>query len=307
MEVYMKSGIMTYCLKNALPESDRSMEHLIRLAGEEGFEGLEVYSPDLKVGDQDVRKLAESARKLADKSGVKIFSYGTGARVGNVDPDLASQNMKELKECIEVAEILGAGVICPAAIDSQPVPPNQANAKFGMRFDVALPYIVEQMQEIGNEGAMHGVNIALVNHCFLVYLGFHQYWISLLADNPNAGACVDPGNYLFYTHGTEDPVRETKICAKYAKLVRAGDWIIKSDEEVLKDYHSKPKGQGSIFNCAGVIFGEGAVDHKTCFKILAKAGYDGFVSLKVGGTSQGGPLEAIRKSMKNLSAMLANL
>lgn len=299
----MKSGIMTYCLKNALPESERNIESLIRLTGEEGFGGLEVYSPDLKVKDQDVRKLAESARKLADECGVKLFSFGTGARIGDVDPELAKSNMNELKEALEVAEILGASTICPAAIDSQPVPPNQPNAKFGMRFDVALPYMVEQMQELADEGAKRGVSIALVNHCFLVYLGVHQYWISLLANKPEAGACVDPGNYLFYTYGSADPVRETKICAKFARLVRAGDWVVKTDDEVVKDYLTKPKGQGSIFNCTGVIFGEGAVDHKTCFKILADAGYDGYVSLKVGG----GPLEAIKKSMKNLSAILAKL
>lgn len=303
----MKSGIMTYCLKNAVPESERNIERLIRLAAEEGFGGLEVYSPDLKSGNEDIRKLSEAARKLADECGVRIFSYGTGARVGDVDPELADQSMKELKECLEVAEILGAETICPAAIDSQPVPSNQPNARFGMRFDIALPYIVEQMRELADEAAGRGVSIALVNHCFLVYLGVHQYWISLLTDSPNAGACVDPGNYLFYTYGTEDPVRETKICAKYAKLVRAGDWIVKPDEEILKDYLSKPKGQGSIFNCTGAIFGEGDVDHKTCFKILADAGYDGFVSLKVAGTSAGGPLEAVRKSMKSLSEMLASL
>ncbi len=107
---------MTYCLKNALPESERNIERLIRMAGEEGW-GLEVYSPDLKTGDQDVRKLAESARKLADECKVKIFSYGTGARVGDVDPGLAAGNMKELKEALEVAETVGVDFVINVNLD----------------------------------------------------------------------------------------------------------------------------------------------------------------------------------------------
>ncbi len=275
----MKSGIMTYCLKNALPESERNIERLIQLAAEEGFD-LEVYSPDLKQGDTDVRKLAESTRKLADECGVRIFSFGTGARVGDIDQKLMARNMKELKEALEVAEILGAETICPAAIDSQPMPPNESGALFGMRFDRALPYIVEQMQELADEAVERNVSIALVNHCFLVYLGVHQHWISLLTDRPNAGACVDPGNYLYYTYGSADTVRETKLAARHAKLVRAGDWTVAPDEEILERYRL-PEGKTSgIFNCTGVIFGEGEVDHEACFKALADAGYDGLCPSK---------------------------
>jgi len=302
----LKSGIMTYCLKNALPESERNIENLIRVAAEEGF-ALEVYSPDLKQGDEDIRKLAESARKLADESSVKIFSLGTGARIGDIDPELAAKNMAELKEYLEVAEILDAETICPAAIDAQPMPPNQPGAKFGMLFDRAVPYIVNQMQELADEAAGRNVSIALVNHCYLVYLAIHQHWISLLTDRPNAGACVDPGNYMFYTYGSEDPVRETKIAAKHAKLVRAGDWTIASDDEVVENYRSAPEGRGRLFNCSGTILGDGKVDHEACFKVLADAGYDGYVSLKVAGTSEAGPLEAVKTSMKNLSDMLARV
>lgn len=302
----LKSGIMTYCLKNALPQSERDIEHLIRLAAEEGFD-LEVYSPDLKQDGEDVRKLAESARKLADECGVRIFSFGTGARLGDVDPELATKNMAELKECLDVAEILGAETICPAAIDAQPMPPNQPGAQFGMLFDRAAPYIVSQMQELADEAAGRNLSIALVNHCYLLYLGIHQHWISLLTDRPNAGACVDPGNYLYYTYGSEDPVRETKLAAEHAKLVRAGDWTTAPDDEIIERYRSEPEGRGRLFNCSGTILGEGEVDHETCFRVLADAGYDGFVSLKVAGTSDAGPLEAVRTSMKNLSDMLTRI
>ena len=300
----MKSGIMTYCLENALPESERSMDNLIRVAAKEGF-NLEVYYPDLKQGDKDIRELAESARKLADECGVRIFSLGMSARMGVVNPKLAAQNMMELKENLEVADILGAEVVCFAAIDSQPLPPQQPEAQFGMYFDRTLPYMIEQMQELADEAAKRDLNTALLNHCFLVYLGIHQRWISLLTDRPNAGACVDPGNYLFYTYGSADPVRETKLCAKHTKLVRAGDWSVASDHEVVERYRTAPRGQGRLFNCTGVIFGEGEVDHEACFRILIDAGYNGFVSLKVAGTSENGPMAAIRTSMNNLSKMLA--
>lgn len=299
----MKSGIMTYCLKSALPESERGMDNLIRVAGEEGFD-LEIYQPDLVKGDEDICKLAESARKLADKCGVQIFALGMGARIGDVNAELAAKNMGELKKNLEVADILGAEVMCFAAIDSQPVPPDQPEAQFGMHYDRTLPYMVEQMQELADKAAEYGLNTALLNHCFHIYLGIHQHWISLLTDRPNAGACVDPGNYFYYTYGSEDPVQETRVCAKHAKLVRAGDWDITPDHEIVERYQSAARGQGSMSNCTGVILGEGKVDHKASLKALADAGYDGFVSLKVAGTSGAGPMEAVRTSMKNLSEML---
>lgn len=297
---------MTYCLKNALPESERSMDSLIRVAAEEGFD-LEVYYPDLEQGDENVLKLAESARKLADECGVRIFSLGMGARIGDVNPELAAQNMKELKKNLKVADILGAEVVCFAAIDSQPVPPDQPEAQFGMMFDRTLPAMIEQMQEVADEASGLGINTALLNHCFHIFLGIHQRWISLLTDRPNAGACVDPGNYVYYTYASEDPVNETKVCAEHAKLVRAGDWAVAPDHEIVERYRSAPRGRGQLFNCSGAVLGEGEVDHESCFKALADAGYDGFVSLKVGGTSEAGPLEAIRTSMKNLSEMLARV
>jgi len=299
----MKSGIMTYCLKNALPESERNMENLIRVAGEEGFD-LEIYYPDLRQGDEDIRKSAESARKLANECGVRIFALGMDARIGDVNQELAAQNMEKLKKSLETADILGAEVMCFAAIDSQPVPPEQTNPQFGMLFDRTLPYMVEQMQELADEAAGRGLNTALLNHCFLVYLGIHQRWISLLTDRPNAGACVDPGNYFYYTYGSEEPVRETRLCAEHAKLVRVGDWNVASDHEMVERYRSAPRGEGRMFNCTGAILGEGEVDHESCFKALADAGYDGFASLKVAGTSELGPMEAVRISMSNLSEML---
>ena len=301
----MKSGIMTYCLKNALPESGRNIESLIRAAGEEGY-SLELYYPDLEPGNEDPRKAAESAKKLADESKVKFFGLGMGARIGHVNPELAAQNMKELKLNLEVAEILGAEVVTFAAIDSQPVPPDRPEEQFGMMFDDTLSYMVEQMQEVAQDAAQRGLNTALLNHCFHIYLGIHQHWISLLTDKPNAGACVDPGNYLYYTYGSEDPGRETKICASSAKMFRAGDWTVAPDDEILERYRSMPKGRGRVFNCSGAILGEGAVDHAACFKVLADAGYDGYVSLKVAGTSEAGPMDAIKTSMKNLSDMLAS-
>ena len=38
----MDAVIMTYCLKNALPDEDPSMEDVLRLAGAEGFD-VEIY------------------------------------------------------------------------------------------------------------------------------------------------------------------------------------------------------------------------------------------------------------------------
>ena len=292
----MEPAIMSYCLQNALPEDEQTMERILYLAGKEDIENVEVYGGQWPF-EGDVRKAAESLRKISDDAGVKLPVYGSGTRLGEVGPQRRS-NMNLLKQEVEACAILGGTVLTFPVIDGQPVPPDQPSAPIGIRFERMLPALVEQVQELADHAARHDVEIAVLNHCFLVYLGWHQKWIVRLAERANAGACVDPGNYLHY--GSQEPVGVCEELAQMAKMVRAGDVEPVPEEEVISVF--KESGPFNLWR--GAQFGEGIMDQDACYRNLAEGGYTGFVSLKTAGSSPEGARTAIRRSWKTLGDLL---
>jgi len=292
----MQAAMMTYCLKNALPDGQQTLESIVRLAGKEEIRNLEVYGGRWEF-EGDRRKAAESLRKVADEAGVALPVYGSGTRLGHVGPE-REPCMKRLKEEAEACAVLGAGVLTYPVVDGQPVPPDQPDAVVGIRFERMLPILVEQVQELADHAAKHGVEIAVLNHCFLVYLGWHQKWMARLADRANSGACVDPGNYLHYA--SQDPVSVCKELGSMAKMVRAGDVEPIPEDEVISKF--KETGQFGLWR--GTTFGNGVIDQEACYRNLAQGGYNGFVSLKTAGASPEGPLAAIRESWRALNELL---
>ncbi len=295
----MKAAIMTYCLKNALPENEQSMEHILLLAAREGIENVELYAGGWQI-DDDIRRAAESLRKVADHTGVNIPIYGSGTRLGHIGSQ-RQPCMDQLKLEVEACAILGSKVLTFPVIDGQPVPPDRPNATLGIRFELMLPVLVEQLQELGDHATQYGVEIAVLNHCFLVYLGWHQKWMIRLAERPNVGACTDPGNYLHYGH--QDPVGVCKELAGVTKMVRAGDVEPVPEEEVVARFRET----GEFQPWRAAPFGEGIIDQEACYRNLAEGGFNGFVSLKTAGSSTEGPLTAIRQSWQSLNSLLRSV
>ena len=287
---------MSYCLQNALPENERTMENLLNLAAKEDIQNVELYAGGWKV--DDIRSASEALRKHADAAGVTLPVYGSGTRLGNIN-DQKTPAMALLKQEVEACAILGGSTLTYPVIDGQPVDPNRPNAAVGVRFEQMLPELVEQIQELADHAAQFNVNIAVLNHCFLVYLGWHQKWMTRLADRTNAGACVDPGNYLHYGH--QNPVDVCKDLAPIAKMARAGGVAPVPENEIAATF----KETGQFRPWGATLFDNGAIDQAACYRNLAAGGYTGYVSLKTAGTHPDGPLTAIRHSWKALSDLLA--
>lgn len=288
----MQAAVMSYCLKNALPEGGQTLEDMLRLAAQEGIEHVEVYAGAWEV-DGDIRKAAEGLRQVADDTGVRLPVMGSGTRLGNLGNE-RDVCLDLLKRESEACAILGGTVMTLPIVDGQPVPPDQENARVGVRFERMLPELVAQLQELADHAANHGVELAVLNHCFLVYLGWHQKWLTLLTERANVGACVDPGNYLHYGH--EDPVAVCRELAGMTKMVRAGNVAPVAEEEVIAQF----KDVGEFRPWGAAPFDNGVIDQEACYRYLAEGGYTGFLSLKTAGPSPDGPLAAIRHSWQAL-------
>ncbi len=292
----MKAAVMGYCLRGALPAQEQTMSGILQLAASEGIHTVELYAGGWDVGG-DIRKTSESVRQEANHLGIDLPVMGSGTRLGHLGKEREA-NMAVLKQEVEACAILGGTVMTLPIVDGQPIAPDQPKAKVGVRFERMLPELVSQLQELADHAAKFNVELAVLNHCFLVYLSWHQKWLSVFSERANVGACIDPGNYLHYGH--QDPVGACKELAGYAKMARAGGVARVADDEIKLKFKEK----GDFQPWTAVLFDQGDIDQKACYQALADGGFRGYVSLKSAGQMPDGPLAAIRHSWKALNQTL---
>ena len=203
--------------------------------------------------------------------------------------------METLKNQIRAAAAVGAGVVTFPAIDSQPVPEGRKKEHGGLPFAQAVGPLVEQVQALAEFARGFSVRLALLNHCFFVGASWHQEWVVKLADRPEVGSCLDPGNYLYYE--CEDPVAATRRLAGTVCNVRLGDWVRRDERDVVENFRS----EGRLGIWAPAVFGAGAVDHTACLRVLRDSGYEGYLSLKSVGGDFGKSLAGVRALIGNAS------
>ena len=271
-----KIGAMSICLEPLLQGQEPTAERLLRAAAGAGIAGVEFYETHWGAdpGDADA---AEVLKALGAELGVEVFAVGSGTRLGYADKR-REQAMATLKNQVRAAAAIGAGVVTFPAIDSQPLPEGRAAEAGGLHFAQAVGPLVEQIQDLAEFAADYNVRLALLNHCFFVGASWHQEWVVKLADRPEVGTCLDPGNYLYYE--CEDPLAATRRLAGTVCNVRLGDWVRRDEREVIEAFRR----DGRLGIWAPAIFGQGAVDHDACLQALRTSGYEGYLSLKsVGG------------------------
>jgi len=294
-----KIGAMSFCLVNLLEKGEQTPENVLRVAAARGLDGVEFYEREWG-GDPGELDRAEELRSLAASLGVEIFAIGSGTRVGFHD-ERRSRALETLRTQIRIAAAVGAQVVTFPAIDSQPVPPGRDPGDGGLAFSRGVGPLVEQIQELAEFAGELSVRLAILNHCFFVSSSWNQEWAIKLAAAENVGACLDPGNYLFYE--CEDPVAAAKRLAGTVMNVRLGDLTRRDDQEVVEEFGRE--GRLAIYRPA--IFGEGEVDHRRCLRILRERGYDGFVSLKNAGHSPQGPADAFARSVAGIRTLVEAL
>jgi sugar phosphate isomerase/epimerase len=291
----MQIAVMGHCLNALLPTEERTPESRVRAAAEAGIIQVEPFGGTWPA-EVDCRQTAEVVRREGDRLGVSFPVYGSNTRFGETGEwgqrgMSARGSLAALKRELEACQILGARVLTTAAIDVQPV---ESRSGLGIPFERAIGGLRESLRELAAEAAARGVRIAVLNHCALVYLSWHQEWLVRLADHPAVGAAVDPGNYLYY--GSEDPVEATRRLATHAAIVRIGDWRPRSEAAVREEFQRS----GRLSLWESVPLGEGVVDHVRCLRLLRDAGYDGVVSLKSPGPPVPDAATALRRAVERL-------
>jgi sugar phosphate isomerase/epimerase len=293
----MQIAVMGHCLNALLPPEERTLEGRVRAAAEAGIAHVEPFGGTWPA-DVDCRQTAELVRREGDRRGVSFPVFGSNTRFGETGVGAGTSpapTIAALKRELEACQILGARVLTTAAIDAQPV---DARSGLGISFERAIGGLLEPLRELAVEAAARGIRVAVLNHCALVYLSWHQEWLVRLADHPAIGAAVDPGNYLYY--GFEEPVEATWLLAAHTAIVRIGDWRPRSEAAVREEFQRS----GRLSLWESVPLGEGVVDHVQCLSQLREAGYDGVVSLKSPGPPIPDAATALRRALDRMQQWL---
>ena len=289
-------GAMSIALAG-LVDGEPTPERILREAARLGLDGVEFYESDWGGAPGDMEEAACLAETAA-AAGVRLFAIGSAARLGYHDGRAAAA-LETLRRQVDVAAAVGARCVTFAAIDTQPLPDGRDPAEGGLPFAAAAGPLVRQMRELAEYAGERGVEVALLNHGSFACTSWHQEWVMRLAGAANAGACLDPGNYLYYEG--EDPVAATRRLRGRVAAVRLGDWRPRDPEAVADEFAA----EGRLSPWEAAVFGEGEVDHGACLRLLREAGYDGWLSIKSAGSSALGPEDALRRTLDNVRQLAA--
>ena len=280
-------------------DGERTPERILAEAARLGLDGVEFYESDWGGASGDV-EAAPALAETAAAAGVRLFAIGSAARLGYHD-DRAAEAMATLRRQVEAAAAVGARCVTFAAIDTQPLPAGRDPAEGGLPFAAAAGPLVRQMRELAEYAGERQVQVGLLNHGSFACTSWHQEWVVRLVDAANAGACLDPGNYLYYEG--EDPVAAARRLRGRVTLVRLGDWRPRDSEAVAAEFAA----EGRLDPWEAAVFGEGEVDHGSCLRLLREAGYDGWLSIKSAGSSSRGPDDALRRTLDSVRQLAASI
>ena len=201
--VKLKLSLNAYSFNKALRAGEMTLFDLVDFCAELGFDGLDAtgyYFHGYPAAPDD--EFIYALKKKAFLNGITI--NGTGVRNDFSVADEASRkrDVKMVKNWIEVAEKLGAGVI--RIFSGKKIPD-------GFSFDQVLEWMVPDMQECAEHGEKHGVIVGLQNHNDFVKTADETIRIVEAVDSEWFGVILDVGSLR-----QTDPYAEIEKLLPYA-------------------------------------------------------------------------------------------
>ena len=258
----MKIGVSSYSFAAYISnEPAVTYEDICVKAKAIGYDGIEFVNLDSFGGKLSTNPLedAKRIRECCDRIGLEVFAYTVGADFLSPDP---KATVRDLKQCIRIAEVLGAPVLRHDI--TWKLPPD-------ITWQDAVPLVVDPIREVTDYAASFGIRTCSENHGFIFQDPERVRAVIQAVDRPNYGWLVDLGNFLCTDC---DPVESVRMAAPYAFHVHAKDF------KLVEAGGIQTRGGRHI---VGTVAGRGIVDLKGCFEILRNAGYNGTVSLEFEG------------------------
>ena len=240
----MKTSIATVSLSGSLVEK-------LHACAAAGFDGVEIFEPDLIAGDHSPEEIRQLARRL----GLSLDLYQPLRDLEGVDDTVFADNVRRAGATFATARRLG--------IDTVLVCSNVATATVD-----SDEVSADQLRRIGEVAAGFGVRIAFEALAWGRFIDdYRRAWrVVELADHPNVGVCLDSFHVLSRGH---DPSEIEDIPGdKIFYLQLADAPALSMDVLSWSRHHRLFPGEGS-FDLAGFV------------RHTLAAGYTGPLSLEV--------------------------
>ena len=266
----LKLGVATYSYWH-FRDPKMSIETVMDKAAEMGVEAVDILHRQMDMEEKAPLSAADRAylRKLkrhAFRNGLDICCVSTHQTFVNPNPDVIAKNVAHTQKCIELADALG----CPSirintgrwdtakdfdALMAQrgvePILPGHTE-------DEGFKWCIDGITRCLSKAEECGVTLALENHWGLARTPAGLLRILNSINSPWLGALMDTGNFLFapYEEAAYDALAQIAPKAVYVQA---------------KTY----PGGGEWYDLK--------IDYQRIAKILADAGYTGYVSLEMEG------------------------
>jgi L-ribulose-5-phosphate 3-epimerase len=254
------------------------IETVIEKSADIGVAGVDILHRQMDLGERDPltaahRSYLQHLKRHAFRNGIALVCLSIHQDFVDPDPEYLKRQVEHTKKCIEIAYELGAPSIrlnsgrwnTIASFDdlmkargAEPILPGHTE-------DEGFKWCVDCIEQCLPKAAECGVMLALENHWGLTRTPEGLLRILNAIPSPWLGGLMDTGNFL------EDPYDKLKQIATRTVYVQA------------KTYH----GGGEWYTLD--------LDYKRIAKILADAGYTGYVSLEFEGKEN--PDVAVPKSI----------
>ncbi len=240
----MKTSIATVSLSGSLTEK-------LHACAAAGFDGVELFEPDLIANDHS----PEEIRALARRLGLSLDLYQPLRDIEGVDEDTFADNLRRAEATFVTAQRLGIGVVLvcsnvgTATVDSD---------------DVSA----DQLRRLGDVARRYDIKVAFEALAWGRYVDdYRRAWrIAAAADHPNVGVCLDSFHVL--SRG-DDPAGIEEIPADKIFYLQLADAPALSMDVLSWSRHHR------------LFPGEGAFDLVGFVSHVLETGYDGPLSLEV--------------------------
>lgn len=282
----MKLSVSTYSFNQLLSTGGMTQFDCIAKAKEIGFDAIEfvgILAPDGITTTEYAEILSKECKRL----NMPVSSFTVGADFLTGSGGNTNLEIEQVKEMVDIAEILGAKLIR-----------HDATTGDGRSFDTILPIIADACREITIYAASKGIRTTVENHGYFCQDSDRVEKLYNAVAHKNFGLLADMGNFLC---ADEAPDKAFGRIAPYAFYVHAKDFHVKS--AMLPD-----PGEGFFRSRSGnylrgAIIGHGDVPVLHCIRALKNANFDGYIAVEFEGMEE--PISGITIGFNNLKRYIS--
>ena len=271
----MKLSVSSYSYQQYIRLGKMTQLDVVQKAVEMGFSGIDFTDLKPFEGAELKDRLAYAAqiRQAAEAVGVAVVAYTIGANLYQGSPEADAAEVERLKGELEVAVALGAKMMRHDVCKKERV------VNRVISFEQMLPTIAENARRVTEYAQTLGIRTCSENHGYVAQDSDRVERLYIAVGHDNYGLLIDIGNFACVD---EDCTRAVSRLAPYAIHVHAKDFRI-------RPYNQKPADGTGYFQSrgcnylSGCAIGEGDIPVAQCVQILARAGYQGYLTVEYEG------------------------